>query len=341
MRRHALDELLTTLDVAVHAVALCEIGTAAQLVFAPMGMVTVHYVLRGSGILNLGGAGSVSFGPKSIVVVPPGGSVSLASSPHPVRTVEATEAATMMTDGLLGFSTGDERPELVIVSGTITATYAGGFGLFDRLSAPLVEEVAEVDFLAAAIDLLLEEVRSPGLATRAFTESLMRQCLLMILRSHYARTGADSPLFAPLHDEKLARAVQAVLKQPGGAHTLSSLAAEAGMSRSAFGERFAQTFGQTPFEFVQKVRLRQTAHLMRSTDLPVKLIAKAAGFASRTHFARTFAVAFGMTPTEYRKRYAASDALTAPLRADPAAAMPNLLKEEPPPSAAAGGGADG
>ena len=158
------------------------------------------------------------------------------------------------------------------------------------------------------------------------------------MRSHYGRAGPESPLFAPLYDERLARAIQAVLSQPGGAHTLRSLAAEAGMSRSAFGERFAQTFDQTPFEFVQKVRLRQTAHLLRSTDLPVKLIAKAAGFASRTHFARSFAVAFGMTPTEYRKRYAASDALVAPLRADPAAVLPNLLEDEPPASAATSNG---
>lgn len=313
MRHDALDELLTTLDVSVHAVALCDIEAGAQLVFEPMGMVTVHYVLQGSGVLKVDGAGAVAFGPKSVVVVPPGGSVGLSSSANPTRSVSSEKAGRMLADGLLAFSTSEETGDLLIVSGTITATYAGGFGLFDRLSTPLVEDVADVNFLAAAIELLLAEVKAPGLATRAFTETLMRQCLLFILRSHYARAGSGSPLFAPLQDLRLARAIKVVLAQPGARHTLESLAREAGMSRSVFAARFTRTFSQTPFEFIQKVRLRQAAHLLRSTDLPVKFIATAAGFASRTHFSRAFAAGFGMPPTEYRNRHVASEALTAPL----------------------------
>jgi transcriptional regulator GlxA family with amidase domain len=185
--------------------------------------------------------------------------------------------------------------------------------LFDRLDQPLVEEVEQGHFLSATIDLLLEETRAPGFATRAFTESLMRQCLLLILRSHFGRSGAASPLFAPLRDERLVRAVTRVLVRPGERHTLHTLAAEAGMSRSVFAQRFAAAFGQTPFEFVLRVRLRHAAHLLRATDLPVKMIADTAGFASRSHFSRAFRTAFGRDPSQYRELRALADGITVPL----------------------------
>jgi AraC-like DNA-binding protein len=311
-----LDQLLTTLDVRVHAVALCDLRRGGGLVFEPMGMVTVHYVLQGSGLLQVGEAPPVSFEPHSVLIVPPGGMVRMRVSEEPAELVPAAEAMRMVADGLLGFEAGGGAVELLIVSGTITATYAGGFGLFDRLSEPLVENVAGADFLAAAFDLLLTEVRNPGLASRAFTETLMRQCLLMILRSHHARAGEGSPLFANLQDPRLSRAVTAVLQRPGEHHTLNSLATEAGMSRSVFGARFAEVYGQTPFAFVLKVRLRHAAHLLRSTDLPVKMIATAAGFPSRTHFSRAFRAAFNLDPTRYRKLLVASDAVSMPAGLD-------------------------
>jgi transcriptional regulator GlxA family with amidase domain len=145
----------------------------------------------------------------------------------------------------------------------------------------------------------------------------MRQCLLLILRSHFERLGLDSPIFAPLRDPRLVRAVTAILIGPGAQHTLRSLAEEAGMSRSAFSQRFAESFGQTPFEFLQKVRLRHAAHVLCVTDLPVKMIAEVAGFSSRSHFSRTFREAFGADPTRYREMRGVSEGLSVPVRTPP------------------------
>ena len=311
MAKAALDELLTTLDVRVHAVATCAVCSGHRLVFDPMGMVTVHYVLKGSGVMQVRGQSPAIFRSKSVLIIPPGGRVTLATHGE-TRDVPAAEAGRLGPDGLLVFGAGEGEPDLLIASGTITATFAGGFGLFDRLSEPLVEEVEHIHFLSAAIDLLLDETRAPGFATRAFTEALMRQCLLLVLRSHFNRSGPESPLFTHLGDERLVRSLSRVLVEPGGQHTLATLAGEAGMSRSAFANRFAEAFGQTPFEFVLRVRLRHAAHLLRATDLPVKMIADAAGFASRSHFSRAFRAAFGRDPSSYRELRALADGVTVP-----------------------------
>jgi transcriptional regulator GlxA family with amidase domain len=85
---------------------------------------------------------------------------------------------------------------------------------------------------------MLEELSRPALGSRVMAEALMKQCLILLLRDHMERLGARSPLFGPLLDTRLARAVAAVIAQPAYPHSVKSLAATAGMSRSSFSARF-------------------------------------------------------------------------------------------------------
>lgn len=57
-----------------------------------------------------------------------------------------------------------------------------------------------------------------------------------------------------------------VLERPEQNHTLESLAAAAGMSRTGFGDRFREVFSQSPNEFVQDLRMKAAPHNDRSAD---------------------------------------------------------------------------
>jgi hypothetical protein len=65
-----LDKLLTTLSVRLHAFAVCEIQEGYRLGFDPMEAVTIHYILAGNGVVQIGSGTSVSFSPNCVVVVP-------------------------------------------------------------------------------------------------------------------------------------------------------------------------------------------------------------------------------------------------------------------------------
>lgn len=145
---------------------------------------------------------------------------------------------------------------------------------------------------------MLTEISGPSIGTQAMTEVLMKQCLIALLRRHLLHGGDSSPLFAALHDRRLAKAVLAILENPAAAHTVESLAACAGMSRASFSDRFAQVFQQSPMDFVQKVRLRIAARLLTTTDLPVKVVC--IGYSSRSSFTRAFRAAYGVDPTTFR-----------------------------------------
>lgn len=300
MSADVLDRLLTTMSVRLHAFAVCEIQEGYRLSFDPMEAVTIHYVLAGSGVLQIGSGASVAFSPHNIMVVPARARQTLGEASPVHGEAPADENCEMLADGLLKFTAGEGAPTTRIVCGMILATYGGTLGLFDHLSEPIVENAEDVEPLRHAFQEMIGELAKPGVGTRALTEALMKQCLILLLRQHLIHRSVDSPFFTALQDRRLARAVAAILERPADPHTVDGLAALAGMSRSAFTERFSQVFDQSPIDFVTKVRLRLAAHLLTTTDLPVKLVAKSIGYASRSYFSRAFRAAYGQDPASFR-----------------------------------------
>lgn len=299
MSTETLDRLLVTLAVRLHAFSICEIKQGWRLVFDFKERVTVHYVLAGSGSLRVGEAEPTSLAQHRIVIVPPTfrQSLEVGRVQHESR---AEDHCRVAGDGLMAFTAGDGTRDLLVVCGTISASYAGAFGLFEFLEGPIVQDLSSDDTVRKAFELLLQEVAKPGLGTQALTEALMKQCLILLLRRQLRTANVGSPLLSPLKDARLARAVAAILERPAAGHSVESLASVAGMSRSSFADSFSRTFGEGPIEYVQRVRLRVAAHLLSATDLPVKAIASSIGYASRSYFSRAFRAAYGVDPSRFR-----------------------------------------
>ena len=105
---------------------------------------------------------------------------------------------------------------------------------------------------------------------------------------------------AALEDPQLSGALEQMINEPGRRFTLEFLAESAGMSRSAFAQRFVAAFGRSPMDFLKELRLQRAALLLRSTNRPVKSIADQVGFESRSHFSRSFTSHFGASPADFR-----------------------------------------
>ena len=69
------------------------------------------------------------------------------------------------------------------------------FGLFDALINPLVRDLRMLDAVRGIFDLLLAERREPDIGTRAFTEALMKQCMILLVRNELRTDVINSPLF--------------------------------------------------------------------------------------------------------------------------------------------------
>jgi AraC-like DNA-binding protein len=300
----SLDRLLATLDVQLHGFAVCDVQTGSRLVFDAMNVVVIHYVLAGEGLLEVDGAAAARIAAGSILVVPANRAQALVAGEAASTDVPAADNCAAVVDGLLKFdAAGGEPGQLRTICATLTATYGGSFGLFDNLVRPIVDDATEIPAVRAAFQTLADERAAPDLGTHALTGAVMKQCLVLLVRRHLQRGSSSSPFFAALADARLAKAVSLVLQRPAARLTLADLAAEAGMSRTAFAKAFNDAFDQTPMDFVQKARLHRAAQLLAATELPVKVVAASLGFASRSHFSRAFSRAYGADPSTYRKRH--------------------------------------
>jgi AraC-like DNA-binding protein len=299
--KHDLDRLLVTMDVAVQHFAVCEIRSGRRLVGAPVDAIMIHYVLDGTMHMSIPGQETIVCGPGCVALIPPGMQPSMTADQEPATEVIGIEHASISREGLLVMDAADGGAgDVRIAAGLVMASLSGSFGLLDKLRVPIAENMSDSVIVRQAYALMLEEISRPGLGTRALTSALMKTCLLMVLRRFFARPGADQALIGALADPRLASAVAMVLDRPSAPHTVATLAEKAGMSRSTFARQFNDAFQMSPMEFVAKTRLYHAAELLRSTKLPIKVVAASIGFSSRSHFSRAFRDAYGSDPSAFR-----------------------------------------
>lgn len=79
-----------------------------------------------------------------------------------------------------------------------------------------------------------------------------------------------------------------IAADPRQALSVEALAAERGMSRSAFSHYFRARTGQTPARFMTEVRVHKAAELLATTRFSLGTIARECGFANENHFGKVF-----------------------------------------------------
>ena len=298
----SLDRLLTALDVAPHAFSVCRIQAGWRMTFPVFKVITVHFVLAGTGHLKVGDAHPLPFAPSSVLVIP-------ASQPHWVGdaaptadSAPAAEKCELIGDGLIEFTAGNGAEDTLLLCAAVSSPHDAALGLFDLLRQPVADDIAASGIPAVIFETMRREVAHAGLGTQAMCQALMKQALITLLRGYWMSTADSTLLAAALNHPRLARTVASIIAQPGANHTVDSLAALAGMSRASFSDHFSRTFGQGPIEFVQRTRLRVAARLLEVTDLPIKAVAGSIGYAGSRPFSRAFEAAYGTLPTRYRNQ---------------------------------------
>lgn len=76
------------------------------------------------------------------------------------------------------------------------------------------------------------------------------------------------------------------------------------MSRTKLYNKIKGITGQSPHNFIQSVKLKTAARLLREEgDANISDIAYTLGFSSLNYFGKCFRSAFGVSPTAYRKNF--------------------------------------
>jgi AraC-like DNA-binding protein len=299
MPKISIGAMLDKLVVTVDAVAVCDIENGCALRVEPLDQLMVHFVLKGEGSIETA-AGTHAIHAGMIAIIPPG-TPKIINAAGPIEKILDADKACPLSFGFLRFRAvgAGESGDLVLACASVSATLGQGLGVFDHLQQPLTEQVKD-DVLSVAFGAMGSELSRPSAGSKPMVQALMTQTLLWVVRRHIARGGIRAPLYLSVTKPQLRRAFMVMTARPQDRHCLASLSRIAGMSRSRFTHHFAETYGTSPMSYLQGVRLRAAARLLQATEIPVKAVAGAVGFASRSYFSRAFAAQFGMDPSRYR-----------------------------------------
>ena len=105
----------------------------------------------------------------------------------------------------------------------------------------------------------------------------------------------------PATDDPIQSSVQFIRKNYQLDLALEDLAQQAGMSKYHFSRLFKKSCGYSPHEFLTLTRLNRAKHLLKTSDLPIKQIAREVGYQSVASFSNTFVSRVGVTPSRFRQ----------------------------------------
>lgn len=101
-------------------------------------------------------------------------------------------------------------------------------------------------------------------------------------------------------DEAIVQAQTWMNDNAAKAMTIKMLSEALQMSLRTFNRRFKNATGQTPNQYLQKVRMRNAGELLQTSNLSIAETAYKTGYQDVAHFSALFRKHFGTTPGQYR-----------------------------------------
>jgi AraC-like DNA-binding protein len=153
-----------------------------------------------------------------------------------------------------------------------------------------------------SLERLGQELRQPQPGSYLVAQQLAYMILVQALRLHLAEglRGGVGWLFA-LADKQMSAAINSMHGDPAHRWTLQELAENAGMSRSVFAQKFKQTVGVSPIEYLTHWRMLLAGDRLTSSDEPISALALSLGYESESAFSTAFKRVMGSSPRQYSR----------------------------------------
>jgi len=255
-------------------------------------------VLDGSCQLAVGGHEPITLQQGDFVLIPSvyGFAMSSLEPPAP-EDIETSPVALLHGEFRLGIQSGPADVRLLL-----------GYCVFGSPDAallvsllPQLVHVRGESRLAIIVQLVVEESREQRPARNVILARLLEVLLIEALRST-AGTGASPGLLRGLADGRLAAAIRQMHESPARPWTVTQLAKEAALSRSAFFERFSRAVGLAPMEYLLAWRMAQAKNLLRRKEGGITEIAERVGYSSGSTFSVAFTRHVGLPPARYARQ---------------------------------------
>lgn len=192
-------------------------------------------------------------------------------------------------------------------SGPPDVRLLGGYFMFDSPDAalmvsllPALVHVRGAPRLSVLVRLVAEETNDRRSGRDLVLTRLVEVLLVEALRS-ISHGDAPPGLLRGLSDARLAPAIRHMHDHVARSWTVSDLAKTAGLSRSAFFDRFSRTVGLPPMEYLLAWRMAVARDLLRRREFSIDEVAERIGYGSASTFSTAFSRHVGQPPGRYAR----------------------------------------
>lgn len=254
-------------------------------------------VLEGSCLLAVDGQDPVTLQAGDFVLLPATPGFTMSSFDKITPQLIDSKAAALVTGELRHGRT--EGPADVRLLGGYFEFNSPDAGLLVSLM-PGIVHLRQSKRLPVLVNLINDECLNPLAGQDLVLNRLVEVLLIEALRST-ATDQAPPGLLRGLADERIATALRAIHRDPARSWTVAAMAQLSALSRTAFFERFAQTLGLLPMEYLFRWRMAIAKDLLRRLDIGLTEVADRIGYQSASAFSTAFSRYTGQSPSRFAK----------------------------------------
>jgi len=145
-----------------------------------------------------------------------------------------------------------------------------------------------------AFEIFIEKPPYYNLALRSIVNEALRELLIADLKAEERR------VFPKYVRECLNRLrTEAFSKEL----EIGRLASDYNISAAHFTREFKKYVGESPKQYILRLKLSRSRELIRHTNLPISEVAEKCGFENVTYFNRIFKARYNESPTGFRNKY--------------------------------------
>jgi len=140
-----------------------------------------------------------------------------------------------------------------------------------------------------------------------FLDSVEQAMAVALVNDHAVRQRSVPAYRGGLGAARLRKIKELVHAKMEDDLSLDDMAQSVGLSTAHFARIFRKSTGETPHQFVLRLRVERAKAMLRVSDARVFDVAMACGFKTPQHFAQVFRDACRVSPTEYRQDFLGSE----------------------------------
>lgn len=161
-------------------------------------------------------------------------------------------------------------------------------------------------FLASLVRQLGRQIRTQRTPSTAYVHQLLdltaSHLITHFWQSSSPSSQSDAPPARGLPQDRLRDVIAFVESNLDRPLSVEDLASVACYSKHHFSRLFAQSMGESPYEYVVRRRLTVAARQLETSSRSVARVASSVGYRHRSHFSKAFKRHFGTPPSRYAGR---------------------------------------